>query len=82
VCWRLPFRSGFFGVALLLAMWIAHFRMFLFSPGLRPWIGISVVGAKNFVGIGVLIPTFFDFTQRLALRPSAWSAIAGGNRAA
>ncbi len=51
---------GLFGVALLLAMWIAHFRMFLL-PGYAAWIGISVV-AQNFVG-SLFNSHIFDFTQ-------------------
>jgi O-antigen ligase len=51
---------GLFGVALLLAMWIAHFRMFLL-PGPAAWIGISVV-AQNFVG-SLFNSHLFDFTQ-------------------
>ena len=51
---------GLFGVALLLAMWIAHFRMFLL-PGPAAWIGISVVG-QNFVG-SLFNSHLFDFTQ-------------------
>ena len=51
---------GLFGVGLLLAMWIAHFRMFLL-PGPAAWIGISVV-AQNFVG-SLFNSHLFDFTQ-------------------
>ena len=51
---------GLFGVALLLAMWSAHLRMFLL-PGHAAWIGISVV-AQNFVG-SVFNSHLFDFTQ-------------------
>jgi O-antigen ligase len=51
---------GLFGVALLLAMWSAHFRMFLL-PGHAAWIGISVV-AQNFVG-SLFNSHLFDFTQ-------------------
>jgi O-antigen ligase len=51
---------GIAGVVLLLAMWIAHFRMFLF-PGHTAWIGISVV-AQNFVG-SLFNSHLFDFTQ-------------------
>jgi O-antigen ligase len=51
---------GLLGVALLLAMWIAHFQMFLL-PGHAAWIGISVV-AQNFVG-SVFNSHLFDFTQ-------------------
>ena len=51
---------GLFGVALLVAMWIAHFRMFLL-PGHAAWIGISVV-AQNFIG-SVFNSHLFDFTQ-------------------
>src|SRR6266849_9647374 len=51
---------GLFGVALLLAMWIAHFRMFLL-PGHAAWIGISVV-AQNFVG-SLFNSHLFDFAQ-------------------
>jgi len=39
---------GLVGAALLLAMWAAHLRMFLW-PGPIAWIGLSVV-AQNFVG--------------------------------
>jgi O-antigen ligase len=51
---------GLAGVVLLLAMWIAHFRMFLF-PGHAAWIGISVV-AQNVVG-SLFNSHLFDFTQ-------------------
>jgi hypothetical protein len=51
---------GLFGVALLLAMWIAHFRMFIL-PGPAAWVGISVV-AQNFVG-SLFNSHLFDFTQ-------------------
>jgi len=51
---------GLFGVVLLLAMWGAHFRMFL-HPGHAAWIGISVV-AQNFVG-SVFNSHLFDFTH-------------------
>jgi O-antigen ligase len=51
---------GLCGVALLLAMWIAHFRMFLY-PGHPAWIGLSVV-AQNFVG-SLFNSHLFDFTQ-------------------
>jgi O-antigen ligase len=51
---------GLFGVALLLAMWIAHFRMFLL-PGHVAWIGISVV-AQNVVG-SLFNSHLFDFAQ-------------------
>jgi O-antigen ligase len=51
---------GLFGVALLLAMWTAHFQMFLL-PGPAAWIGLSVV-AQNFVG-SAFNSHLFDFTQ-------------------
>src|SRR5262249_50995489 len=51
---------GLCGVVLLLAMWIAHFRMFL-PPGHAAWIGISIV-AQNFVG-SLFNSHLFDFTQ-------------------
>ena len=51
---------GLFGVALLLAMWIAHLRMFLLS-GHAAWIGASVV-AQNFVG-SLFNSHLSDFTQ-------------------
>jgi O-antigen ligase len=51
---------GLFGVALLLAMWIAHFRMFL-HPGHAAWIGLSIV-AQNFVG-SLFNSHLFDFAQ-------------------
>jgi O-antigen ligase len=51
---------GLFGAALLLAMWIAHFRMFL-HPGHAAWIGLSVV-AQNFVG-SLFNSHLFDFAQ-------------------
>jgi len=51
---------GLFGVVLLLAMWIAHVRMFL-APGPAAWIGISVV-AQNFVG-SLFNSHLTDFTQ-------------------
>jgi O-antigen ligase len=51
---------GLFGVALLLAMWIAHFRMFL-HPGHAAWVGLSIV-AQNFVG-SLFNSHLFDFAQ-------------------
>jgi O-antigen ligase len=51
---------GLFGVVLLLAMWIAHVRMFL-HPGHVAWIGLSVV-AQNCVG-SLFNSHLFDFTQ-------------------
>jgi O-antigen ligase len=51
---------GLFGVALLLAMWIAHLRMFL-HPGHAAWIGLSVV-AQNCIG-SLFNSHLFDFTQ-------------------
>jgi O-antigen ligase len=51
---------GIAGVVLLLAMWIAHFRMFL-VPGHAAWIGASIV-AQNFVG-SLFNSHLFDFTQ-------------------
>jgi O-antigen ligase len=51
---------GLFGVALLLAMWAAHFRMFLL-PGPTAWIGLSVV-VQNFIG-SLFNSHLFDFSQ-------------------
>jgi O-antigen ligase len=51
---------GLFGAVLLLAMWAAHFRMFLL-PGPIAWIGLSVV-AQNFVG-SLFNSHLFDFSQ-------------------
>jgi O-antigen ligase len=51
---------GLFGVVLLLAMWVAHFRMFL-HPGHAAWIGLSVV-AQNCIG-SLFNSHIFDFTQ-------------------
>jgi O-antigen ligase len=51
---------GLFGVMLLLAMWIAHLRMFL-HPGHAAWIGLSVV-VQNCVG-SLFNSHLFDFTQ-------------------
>jgi O-antigen ligase len=51
---------GLVGVVLLLAMWIAHFRMFL-HPGHAAWIGLSVV-AQNCIG-SLFNSHLFDFTQ-------------------
>jgi O-antigen ligase len=51
---------GLFGIALLLSVWIVHFRMFLL-PGHAAWIGMSVV-AQNFVG-SLFNSHLFDFTQ-------------------
>jgi O-antigen ligase len=51
---------GLVGVVLLLAMWGAHFRMFL-GPGSASWIGLSVV-AQNFVG-SLFNSHLFDFSQ-------------------
>jgi O-antigen ligase len=51
---------GLFGVVLLLATWVAHFRMFL-HPGPAAWIGLSVV-AQNCIG-SLFNSHLFDFTQ-------------------
>jgi O-antigen ligase len=51
---------GLFGAVLLLAMWAAHFRMFVL-PGSAAWIGLSVV-AQNFVG-SLFNSHLFDFSQ-------------------
>ncbi len=51
---------GLFGAILLLAMWVAHIRMFLL-PGSVAWIGLSVV-AENFVG-SLFNSHLFDFSQ-------------------
>ncbi len=51
---------GLFGAVLLVAMWIAHFAMFLL-PGHAAWIGISVV-TQNVVG-SLFNSHLFDFTQ-------------------
>jgi O-antigen ligase len=51
---------GLCGVVLLLAMWIAHFRMFLHT-GHAAWIGLSVV-AQNCIG-SLFNSHLFDFTQ-------------------
>jgi O-antigen ligase len=51
---------GLFGVVLLLAMWIAHLRMFL-HPGHAAWIGLSVV-AQNCIS-SLFNSHLFDFTQ-------------------
>jgi O-antigen ligase len=51
---------GLFGAVVLLAMWAAHFRMFL-PPGPAAWIGLSVV-AQNVVG-SLFNSHLFDFSQ-------------------
>ncbi len=51
---------GLVGAVLLLAMWVAHLRMFLL-PGSAAWIGLSVV-AENFVG-SLFNSHLFDFSQ-------------------
>src|ERR1700730_529395 len=51
---------GLVGFVLLLAMWAAHFWMFL-VPGHAAWIGASVV-VQNFVG-SLFNSHLFDFTQ-------------------
>ncbi len=51
---------GLFGAVLLLAMWAAHFRMFVL-PEPAAWIGLSVV-AQNFVG-SLFNSHLFDFSQ-------------------
>jgi O-antigen ligase len=51
---------GLFGVVLLLAMWMAHLRMFL-HPGHAAWIGLSVV-VQNCIG-SLFNSHLFDFTQ-------------------
>jgi O-antigen ligase len=51
---------GLFGGLLLLAMWAAHFRMFLL-PGPTAWIGLSVV-VQNFIG-SLFNSHLFDFSH-------------------
>jgi O-antigen ligase len=51
---------GLVGVALLIAMWVAHWRMF-FASGHVAWIGMAVV-TQNIVG-GFFNSHLFDFTQ-------------------
>jgi O-antigen ligase len=51
---------GLIGVALMAAMWIVHWRMFL-APGPVAWIGLAVV-TQNIVA-GFFNSHLFDFTQ-------------------
>ena len=51
---------GLVGAALVLAMWIAHWRMFL-APGHVAWIGLAVV-TQNIIG-SLFNSHLFDFTQ-------------------
>jgi O-antigen ligase len=53
-------QLGLLGVAVLLAMWVAHLRMFLL-PGTTAWIGLSVV-AQNVVG-SLFNSHLFDFSH-------------------
>jgi O-antigen ligase len=53
-------QLGLIGAAVLLAMWLAHFRMFR-GGGLTAWVG-TVVVVQNFVG-SLVNSHLFDFTQ-------------------
>jgi O-antigen ligase len=53
-------QLGLLGVAVLLAMWAAHLRMFLL-PGTTAWIGLSVV-VQNIVG-SLFNSHLFDFSH-------------------
>ncbi|MBO0753151.1 MAG: O-antigen ligase family protein [Bradyrhizobiaceae bacterium] len=53
-------QLGLLGVAVLLAMWTAHLRMFLL-PGPAAWIGLSIV-AENVVG-SLFNSHLFDFSH-------------------
>jgi hypothetical protein len=53
-------QFGLLGVAVLLAMWVCHFRLFLL-PGPTAWTGLSVVGA-NIVG-SLFNSHLSDFSQ-------------------
>jgi hypothetical protein len=53
-------QLGAVGVAVLLAMWAAHWRLF-FRPGLAAWIGLIAV-TQNIVG-SLFNSHLMDFTQ-------------------
>ena len=52
---------GIVGALILIAMWIAHFGLFLRGAGLAAWIGLVVV-AQNVLG-GLFNTHLFDFVQ-------------------
>jgi O-antigen ligase len=53
-------QLGVVGIVLLVAMWIAHWRMFL-APGLAAWIGLMAV-TQNIIG-SLFNSHLMDFTQ-------------------
>ncbi|MBV8746292.1 MAG: O-antigen ligase family protein [Xanthobacteraceae bacterium] len=53
-------QLGIVGIAILIAMWIAHLRLFL-APGIAAGIGLAVV-VENVVG-SLFNSQLFDFTQ-------------------
>ena len=52
---------GIVGALILIAMWIAHFGLFLRGMGLSAWIGLVIV-AQNILG-GLFNTHLFDFVQ-------------------
>ncbi|MET0866603.1 MAG: O-antigen ligase family protein, partial [Pseudorhodoplanes sp.] len=52
---------GAIGAVLLIAMWIAHFALFVRGAGLAAWIGLVIV-AQNVIG-GLFNTHLFDFVQ-------------------
>lgn len=54
-------QLGLIGALLLIAMWIAHFALFLRGATLAAWIGLAVV-AQNIIG-GLFNTHLFDFVQ-------------------
>jgi hypothetical protein len=52
---------GIVGALILIAMWIAHFGLFLRGAGLAAWVGLVVV-AQNVLG-GLFNTHLFDFVQ-------------------
>lgn len=54
-------QLGAVGALILIAMWIAHFGLFVRGAGLAAWIGLVVV-AQNIIG-GLFNTHLFDFVQ-------------------
>lgn len=54
-------QLGLIGAAILIAMWIAHFALFLRGATLAAWIGLAVV-AQNVIG-SLFNTHLFDFVQ-------------------
>ena len=74
-------QLGLVGAAVLLAMWIAHFLLFLRGAGLTAWIGMIVVVQNDEYAI---LKSFADFertpgvpgfTSSASASPAAWRCV-------